>query len=36
LRRTRYREREGVQMHASFVAAVNNLVRIARLVPACT
>ena len=36
LRRTRYRGREGVQMHASLVAAAYNLVRIARLAPSCT
>ena len=36
LRRTRYRGRERVQMHAYLVAAAYNLVRIARLAPACT
>lgn len=36
LRRTRYRGREGVQMHASLVAAAYNLVRIAGLAPART
>jgi transposase len=34
LRRTRYRGRERVQMHASLVAAAYNLVRIAKLCPA--
>src|SRR5713101_3019837 len=36
LRRTRYRGRERVQMHAYLVAAAYNLVRIARLAPVCT
>jgi transposase len=36
LRRTRYRGRQRVQMHAYLVAAAYNLVRIARLAPACT
>ena len=36
LRKTRYRGRERVQMHAYLVAAAYNLVRIARLAPACT
>src|ERR1700687_980017 len=34
LRRTRYRGRQRVQMHAYLVAAAYNLVRIARLSPA--
>jgi transposase len=34
LRRTRYRGRERVQMHAYLVAAAYNLIRIARLAPA--
>ena len=34
LRKTRYRGRERVQMHAHLVAAAYNLVRIARLAPA--
>ena len=34
LRKTRYRGRERVQMHAYFVAAAFNLLRIAHLVPA--
>ena len=34
LRKTRYRGRERVQMHAYLVAAAYNLLRIARLVPA--
>jgi hypothetical protein len=34
LRRTRYRRRERVQMHAYLVAAAYNLIRIARLAPA--
>jgi IS5 family transposase len=33
LRRTRYRGRERVQMHAYLVAAAYNLIGIARLVP---
>ena len=33
LRKTRYRGRERVQMHAYLVAAAYNLLRIARLVP---
>jgi hypothetical protein len=36
LRRTRYRGRERVQMHAYLIAAAYNLVRIARLAPVCT
>src|SRR6202165_690402 len=36
LRKTRYRGRERVQLHAYLVAAAYNLVRIARLAPACT
>jgi len=36
LRKTRYRGRERVQMHAYLVATAYNLVRIARLAPACT
>jgi transposase len=36
LRKTRYRGRERVQMHAYLVAAAYNLLRIARLVPAPT
>jgi IS5 family transposase len=34
LRRTRYRGRERVQMHAYLVAAAYNLIRIAKLCPA--
>jgi transposase len=36
LRQTRYRGRARVQMHAYLVAAAYNLLRIARLAPACT
>jgi len=36
LRKTRYRGRARVQMHAYLVATAYNLVRIARLAPACT
>jgi len=36
LRRTRYRGRDRVQMHAYFVGSAYNLLRIARLVPAVT
>jgi IS5 family transposase len=36
MRKTRYRGRERVQMHAYLVAAAYNLLRIARLTPAPT
>jgi IS5 family transposase len=36
LRKTRYRGRARVQLHAYLVAAASNLVRIARLAPAAT
>ena len=36
LRKTRYRGRERVQLHAYLVAAAYNLVRIARLAPVTT
>jgi hypothetical protein len=36
LRKTRYRDRARVQLHAYLVAAAYNLVRIARLTPVTT
>ena len=36
LRKTRYRGRERIQLHAFLVATAYNLVRIARLAPAAT